>query len=123
MSKVASPSRNHYARRLALSPVISSLSRLTRLTRDSVTRRQRTLSTFSPSTPSPSTTPDERETCATSPRSTISLSMKTEHPSFAVEPTREAEKDLARLRPWTAQATQAILRLEQQPYLGHSLTA
>jgi mRNA-degrading endonuclease RelE of RelBE toxin-antitoxin system len=48
--------------------------------------------------------------------------MKTEHPSFAVEPTREAEKDLARLRPWTAQATQAILRLEQQPYLGHSLT-
>ncbi|MDF3041760.1 MAG: cytotoxic translational repressor of toxin-antitoxin stability system [Thermomicrobiales bacterium] len=48
--------------------------------------------------------------------------MKTEHPSFAVEPTREAEKDLACLRPWTAQATQAILRLEQQPYLGHSLT-
>ena len=45
-----------------------------------------------------------------------------ERPAFAVEPTREAEKDLLRLRPWTAQATQAVFRRENDPYLGHSLT-
>lgn len=45
-----------------------------------------------------------------------------ERPAFAVEPTREAEKDLLRLRPWTAQATQAVFRLENDPYSGHSLT-
>lgn len=39
-----------------------------------------------------------------------------------VELTAQAEKDLARLRPWTDQATRAILRLEDDPYLGHSLT-
>lgn len=48
--------------------------------------------------------------------------MMNERPTFAVEPTREAEKDLRRLRPWTEQATRAILRLEQQPYWGHPLT-
>ena len=48
--------------------------------------------------------------------------MMTERPTFTVEPTREAEKDLKRLRPWTVQATQAILKLENDPYLGHSLT-
>lgn len=48
--------------------------------------------------------------------------MMTERVRFAVEPTREAEKDLERLRPWTDQATRAILRLEEQPYLGHPLT-
>jgi mRNA-degrading endonuclease RelE of RelBE toxin-antitoxin system len=41
---------------------------------------------------------------------------------FAVELTRDAEKDLKRLRPWTEQATFAILRLEENPSLGHPLT-
>jgi addiction module RelE/StbE family toxin len=41
---------------------------------------------------------------------------------FTVELTREAEKDLKRLRPWTEQATRAILKLEEAPYLGHPLT-
>ena len=45
-----------------------------------------------------------------------------EHAAYAVEPTRDAEKNLKRLRPWTDQATRAILKLEEQPYLGHSLT-
>jgi mRNA-degrading endonuclease RelE of RelBE toxin-antitoxin system len=41
---------------------------------------------------------------------------------FAVELTREVEKDLKRLRPWTDQALRAILRLEENPNLGHALT-
>ena len=41
---------------------------------------------------------------------------------FAVELTREAEKDLKRLRPWAEQATNAILQLEENPNLGHPLT-
>ena len=40
---------------------------------------------------------------------------------FAVELTREAKKDLKRLRPWTDQATRALLRLEDEPHLGHPL--
>ncbi len=42
---------------------------------------------------------------------------------FEVELTKQAEKDLARLRPWTEHATRAILRLEVDPYLGHVLTS
>ena len=41
---------------------------------------------------------------------------------FAVELTAHAEKDLRRLRPWTEQATRAILTLENNPYKGHPLT-
>lgn len=41
---------------------------------------------------------------------------------FEVELTADAEKDLKRLRPWTDQATRAILRLEDDPYRGHPLT-
>jgi mRNA-degrading endonuclease RelE of RelBE toxin-antitoxin system len=36
--------------------------------------------------------------------------------------TRQAEKDLQDLRPWTAQATRAILQLETDPGLGHLLS-
>jgi mRNA-degrading endonuclease RelE of RelBE toxin-antitoxin system len=41
---------------------------------------------------------------------------------FEVELTRDAEKDLKRLRPWTEQATRALVKLEADPYLGHPLT-
>jgi mRNA-degrading endonuclease RelE of RelBE toxin-antitoxin system len=41
---------------------------------------------------------------------------------FEVELTREAEKDLKRLRPWKEQATRALVELEEDPYLGHALT-
>jgi hypothetical protein len=41
---------------------------------------------------------------------------------FVVQLTREAEKDLKRLRPYTDRAVQAILRLETDPLLGHTLT-
>jgi mRNA-degrading endonuclease RelE of RelBE toxin-antitoxin system len=41
---------------------------------------------------------------------------------FDIQFTREAEKDLVRLRPWTDEATQAILRLADDPYLGHTLS-
>lgn len=36
--------------------------------------------------------------------------------------TREAAKDLKRLRPWTDQALRRIRRLESDPYAGHPLT-
>jgi mRNA-degrading endonuclease RelE of RelBE toxin-antitoxin system len=41
---------------------------------------------------------------------------------FRVTLTRDAEKDLKRLRPWTQQATNAILALEDDPYRGHVLS-
>lgn len=41
---------------------------------------------------------------------------------FRVELTEQAEKDLKRLRPWTEQATRALLRLETDPFRGHPLT-
>jgi mRNA-degrading endonuclease RelE of RelBE toxin-antitoxin system len=41
---------------------------------------------------------------------------------FSVELTREAERDLKRLRPWTEQALRTILRLEENLNLGHPLT-
>lgn len=41
---------------------------------------------------------------------------------YRVELVRDAEKDLKRLRPWTFQATRALLRLEEDPYAGHPLT-
>jgi hypothetical protein len=46
--------------------------------------------------------------------------MTSEHP-FAVHPTRDAEKDLLRLRPWTERVVQCLLQLEQDPRRGHSL--
>lgn len=41
---------------------------------------------------------------------------------FEVELTREAEKDIKRLRPHTERVTRAILELEEDPTLGHVLT-
>jgi len=41
---------------------------------------------------------------------------------YTVELTRQAEKDLKDLRPWTKQATDAILRLEWEPRRGHTLS-
>jgi mRNA-degrading endonuclease RelE of RelBE toxin-antitoxin system len=41
---------------------------------------------------------------------------------FEVKLTREAAKDLKRLRPWAEQAAQAISVLEEDPYRGHPLT-
>ena len=41
---------------------------------------------------------------------------------FTVELTAQAEKDLKRLRPWTEQATGALLQLEEDPYRGHTLS-
>ncbi len=41
---------------------------------------------------------------------------------FAVELTRDASKDLAALKSYTAQATSEILKLEDDPHLGHTLT-
>ncbi len=41
---------------------------------------------------------------------------------FTVTLTRDAEKDLKRLRPWTEQATNAVLLLEEDPYRGHVLS-
>ncbi|MGH2532659.1 MAG: type II toxin-antitoxin system RelE family toxin [Thermomicrobiales bacterium] len=40
---------------------------------------------------------------------------------YTVELTPQAEKDLMRLRPWTAQATRVLQRLEENPTSGHSL--
>jgi mRNA-degrading endonuclease RelE of RelBE toxin-antitoxin system len=48
------------------------------------------------------------------------MSMRSE--PFAVELTEQAEKDLQRLRPWTARASQALARLETEPHRGHALT-
>lgn len=45
-----------------------------------------------------------------------------ERRGFVVELTRQAEKDLKDLRPWTAQATRQVARLGDDPYLGHTLT-
>ena len=41
---------------------------------------------------------------------------------FDIQFTREAEKDLVRLRPWTDEATRAVLRLADDPFLGHALS-
>lgn len=41
---------------------------------------------------------------------------------FSVELTRSAEKDLERLRGLKERATRAVLRLEVDPHLGHTLT-
>ena len=41
---------------------------------------------------------------------------------FDVQLTREAEKDLRRLQTHTGRVTRAILRLEDNPLLGHPLT-
>lgn len=41
---------------------------------------------------------------------------------YDVQLTRQAEKDLKALRPWTAQATRVILQLEEDPNRGHTLT-
>jgi mRNA-degrading endonuclease RelE of RelBE toxin-antitoxin system len=41
---------------------------------------------------------------------------------FTVELTRQAEKDLRDLRPWTAQAARALMQLEPDPQRGHTLT-
>jgi mRNA-degrading endonuclease RelE of RelBE toxin-antitoxin system len=41
---------------------------------------------------------------------------------YTVELTRQAEKDLKDLRPWTRQATAEILRLEVEPRRGHTLS-
>jgi len=40
---------------------------------------------------------------------------------FRVELTREAEKDLKRLRPWSEQALREVLSLEAHPFRGHAL--
>lgn len=40
---------------------------------------------------------------------------------YSVKLTREAERDLRRLRPWTDQANRAVLQLEGDPYRGHAL--
>src|SRR5918994_4729170 len=41
---------------------------------------------------------------------------------FDVQLTREAEKDLRRLQAHTGRITRAILKLEDNPFLGHPLT-
>lgn len=41
---------------------------------------------------------------------------------FIVELTRDAEKDLKRLRSWLDDVTRELLRLEQDPLAGHTLT-
>ena len=41
---------------------------------------------------------------------------------FDVQLTREAEKDLRRLQAHTSRVTRAILKLKDDPFLGHSLT-
>ena len=41
---------------------------------------------------------------------------------FDVQLTREAEKDLRRLQAHTGRVTRAILKLEDDPFLGHPLT-
>ncbi len=40
---------------------------------------------------------------------------------YDVQLTRQAQKDLERLRPWTDRATQALLVLEGDPRRGHTL--
>ena len=47
--------------------------------------------------------------------------METNEP-HEVRLTRDAEKDLRRLRAWEDRITRALLALEQDPYLGHPLT-
>jgi hypothetical protein len=41
---------------------------------------------------------------------------------FEVDLTRDAERDLQRLRPHIDRAAMAIAQLESNPYLGHTLT-
>lgn len=41
---------------------------------------------------------------------------------YSVELTRQAEKDLRRLRSLEQIAIEHLLRLEENPYLGHTLT-
>lgn len=41
---------------------------------------------------------------------------------FEVQQTRQAEKDLLRLRAWTTRATNELMSLETDPYRGHTLT-
>lgn len=41
---------------------------------------------------------------------------------YTVALTRQAENDLKDLRPWTKQAMTEILRLEQEPRRGHTLS-
>ncbi|MBI3922373.1 MAG: type II toxin-antitoxin system RelE/ParE family toxin [Armatimonadetes bacterium] len=41
---------------------------------------------------------------------------------FELQQTRQAERDLLRLRPWTARATNELLILETNPYRGHTLS-
>jgi mRNA-degrading endonuclease RelE of RelBE toxin-antitoxin system len=41
---------------------------------------------------------------------------------FDVQLTREAEKDFRRLRAHTGRVTRAILKLEDDPFLGHPLS-
>ena len=41
---------------------------------------------------------------------------------FDVQLTREAEKDLKRLQAHTGRVTRTILKLEDDPFLGHPLT-
>ena len=49
--------------------------------------------------------------------------MATRDEPFAVELTRQAEKDLSKLRGKTEErAIEALLRLEQDPFSGHRLT-
>lgn len=48
--------------------------------------------------------------------------MSTTNDPFVVALTAEAEKDLQRLRPWTARASRALARLETEPYRGQALT-
>jgi mRNA-degrading endonuclease RelE of RelBE toxin-antitoxin system len=42
--------------------------------------------------------------------------------SFNIELTHQAEKDLLRLRPWTAQVLNELQALRENPYKGHTLT-
>lgn len=44
------------------------------------------------------------------------------HERFVVELTDQAQKDIQRLRPWTARASRALARLETEPYRGHPLS-
>ncbi len=41
---------------------------------------------------------------------------------FTLRQTRQAERDLLDLRPWTARAARALRDLRENPFKGHSLT-
>jgi mRNA-degrading endonuclease RelE of RelBE toxin-antitoxin system len=41
---------------------------------------------------------------------------------FTVELTRHAERDVKRLRSWVGDVTRVLLRLEEDPFAGHTLT-